>query len=146
MVAAGFVEVFLAKEGHGGRVGINFLEKIQLPTPATLYGALLAGVDYVLIGAGIPRDVPGLLDRLSHHEAVSLSLHVTGAEATDDFVLAFDPRRLLSVSSLPPLRRPKFVAIVSSATLAASLARHSMRASPALRASAREGGRTTLRA
>src|SRR5512147_2297377 len=61
-VAAGFVEVFLAKEGHGGPVGINFLQKIQLPTPATLYGALLAGVDYVLMGAGIPRDVPGLLD------------------------------------------------------------------------------------
>jgi len=54
-VVAGFVEVFLAKEGHRGLVGINFLEKIQLPTPATLYGALLAGVDYVLVGAGIPR-------------------------------------------------------------------------------------------
>jgi len=45
-------------------VGINFLEKIQVPTPATLYGALLAGVDYVLVGAGIPRDIPGLLDGL----------------------------------------------------------------------------------
>lgn len=68
-VAGGFVEVFLAKEGHGGLVGINFLEKIQLPTPATLYGALLARVDYVLVGAGIPRDIPGLLDRLCRHQA-----------------------------------------------------------------------------
>ncbi|SVC68115.1 uncharacterized protein METZ01_LOCUS320969, partial [marine metagenome] len=30
-VAANFVEVFLAKEGHDGKVGINFLEKIQIP-------------------------------------------------------------------------------------------------------------------
>ena len=44
-VAPNFVEVFLAREGHDGQVGINFLEKIQLPTPATLYGALLARVD-----------------------------------------------------------------------------------------------------
>ena len=30
-VLGGYVEVFLAREGHHGRVGINFLEKIQLP-------------------------------------------------------------------------------------------------------------------
>jgi len=89
-VAAGFVEVFLAKEGHAGGVGINFLEKVQLPTPATLYGALLAGVDYVLVGAGIPRDVPGLLDGLLGHDAVSLPLHVTGSTPADDHVLTFD--------------------------------------------------------
>ena len=54
-VAANFAEVYLAKEGHGGLVGVNFLEKIQLPTLPSIYGALLAGVDYVLMGAGIPR-------------------------------------------------------------------------------------------
>ena len=32
LVAANFVEVYLAKEGHGNPVGINFLEKIQVPT------------------------------------------------------------------------------------------------------------------
>ena len=31
-VVANFVEVFLAKEGHPGLVGINYLDKIQLPT------------------------------------------------------------------------------------------------------------------
>ena len=48
-VAANFVEVFLAKEGHAGLVGINFLEKIQFPTLPSLFGAMLAGVDCVLI-------------------------------------------------------------------------------------------------
>ena len=121
---AGFAEVFLARENHEGLVGINFLEKVQLPTPAILYGALLAGVDYLLVGAGIPRDFPDLLDRLTRHEAVRLPLHVTGALPTDDFAARFDPARVLPVHRLAPLRRPQFLAIVASATLAASLARH----------------------
>ena len=56
LVAANFVEVYLAKAGHHGPVGINFLEKIQTPLLPSLFGAMLAGVDYVLMGAGIPRD------------------------------------------------------------------------------------------
>jgi NAD(P)H-dependent flavin oxidoreductase YrpB (nitropropane dioxygenase family) len=118
---AGFVEVFLAKEGHTGLVGINFLHKIQLPTPATLYGALLAGVDYVLVGAGIPRDIPGLLDQLCTHQPADTPLHV--ADAGDErFTLRFDPRWILPhpAASLP---RPRFLAIVASATLAQTLAR-----------------------
>ena len=119
-VAGGFVEVFLAKEGHAGLVGINFLEKIQLPTPATLYGALLAHVDYVLVGAGIPKDIPGLLDGLCRHEAVTLPLHVTGAAPEDRFEMRFDPRQVMS-SPETPLPRPRFLAIIASATLALSL-------------------------
>src|SRR4051812_37829990 len=64
-VAGNFVEVWLAKHGHDGVVGINFLEKIQLATPAAAYGAMLAGIDYVLMGAGIPRDIPSLLTDLA---------------------------------------------------------------------------------
>jgi NAD(P)H-dependent flavin oxidoreductase YrpB (nitropropane dioxygenase family) len=123
-VVAGFVEVFLAKQGHRGSVGINFLQKVELPTPAILYGALLAGVDYVLVGAGIPRDIPSLLDRLVRHADVQLPLNVTGARADDTFVLTFDPSAIVATSTLARLRRPRFLAIVSSATLAASLARH----------------------
>ncbi len=121
-VVGGFVEVLLAKEGHAGLVGINFLEKIQIPTPATLYGALLAGVDYVLVGAGIPRDFPALLDGLVRHEPVALPLHVTGASADQPFHLCFDPREVLP-GPQPALRRPRFLAIIASATLAISLAR-----------------------
>ena len=38
---ANFVEVFLAKEGHSGLVGINLMEKVQMPNLASLYGAML---------------------------------------------------------------------------------------------------------
>ena len=55
-IAASFAEIFLAKEGHTGLVGLNLLEKIQLPTLASLFGAMLANVDYILMGAGIPRN------------------------------------------------------------------------------------------
>lgn len=121
---AGFAEVFLAKEGHTGPVGINFLEKVQLPTSAVLYGALLAGVDYLLVGAGIPRDFPDLLDTLVRHEPSRLPLHVTGALPSDDFSLTFDPSSILDTRGLSELRRPGFLAIVASATLAVNLSRH----------------------
>lgn len=123
-VVAGFVEVFLAKEGHSGKVGINFLQKVQLPTPAILYGALLAGVDYVLVGAGIPRDIPPLLDCLVRHQNAEITLHVAGALPGERFTASFDPSRILSPGARGRLRRPRFLAIVSSATLAASLARN----------------------
>jgi nitronate monooxygenase len=122
IVVANFVEVYLAKEDHDGLVGINYLEKIQLPTLPSLYGAMLADVDYVLMGAGIPRSIPGILDRLSQGEAVELALHVDGADRQDRFTTSFDPREF-SADRLPWVRRPKFLAIVASATLASMLAR-----------------------
>jgi NAD(P)H-dependent flavin oxidoreductase YrpB (nitropropane dioxygenase family) len=123
-VVASFVEVFLAKEGHGGPVGINLLEKIQLPTLPTLYGAMLAGVDYVLMGAGIPREIPAVLDRLALHEDAALKLSVEDAAPHEDHRVHFRPRDLLGPHA-PPLRRPFFLAIVASDVLATTLARKS---------------------
>ena len=62
---ANYCEVRLAKEGHDGVVGINLLTKVQMPNLGSLYGAMLAGVDYVLMGAGIPKEIPGVLDRFA---------------------------------------------------------------------------------
>jgi nitronate monooxygenase len=123
-VLAAFTEVALAKEGHSGRIGINLLEKIQLPTLPTLFGAMLAGVDYVLMGAGIPRSIPGVLDALSRGEPTELKIDIVGATEANDCLNRFDPRPYLrDVSSPPP--RPQFLAIISSATLALTLARKS---------------------
>jgi len=121
-VAANFVEVFLAKEGHDGLVGINYLRKIELPIPFACYGAMLAGVDHVLMGAGNPADLPLLLDRLSRHEPVALPIRVQGATSADgDFAVRFDPHDL-AMDDRPVLRRPRFDAIVASVDLAAGLA------------------------
>jgi nitronate monooxygenase len=126
-VVANFVEIFLAKEGHSGVVGINLLEKIQLPTLPSLYGAMLAGVDYVLMGAGIPRAIPGALDQLALGQAARLKLDVTAAPgaAAPEVFTEFDPQAFFGRARAPGLKRPFFVAIVSSATLATTLARKS---------------------
>jgi NAD(P)H-dependent flavin oxidoreductase YrpB (nitropropane dioxygenase family) len=121
-VAANFVEVFLAKEGHDGIVGINFLEKMQLPTLPSLYGAMLAGVDYVLMGAGIPRSIPGALDQFAKGEAAELKIDVIGALPSEDFLTTFDPQEFFS-GAAPILKRPLFLGIVASATLAMALAK-----------------------
>ena len=119
---ANFVEVFLAKEGHGGIVGINLLTKVQMPNLHSLYGAMLAGVDYVLMGAGIPREIPGVLDALSEHRATSMRFDVEGAASADGDKLLFDP--MAHWNDAPPvLTRPKFIPIVSANSLATTLAR-----------------------
>jgi len=121
-VVANFVEVHLARAGHDGPVGINYLEKIQIPHLASLYGAMLAGVDYVLMGAGIPLRIPGVLDRLARHEAASYPLAVTGAQPGDDTEIGFNPADV-GIGDGAPLQRPRFLAIVASDTLAHTLHR-----------------------
>lgn len=121
-IVANFVEVFLAREGHGNPVGINYLEKVQMPHLPSLYGAMLAGVEYVLMGAGIPLKVPGVLDQLARHEAASYELYVTGAQPGDDTTMTFVPREFMECE-LPPLVRPKFLPIIASNTLATTMIR-----------------------
>ena len=123
-MVANFVEVFLAKQGHDGPVGINLLTKVQMPTLPSLYGAMLAGVDYVLMGAGIPREIPGVLDALALHAKAKLKFDVEGAAADSSEFLEFDPAEYWA--ELPaPLQRPRFLGIVSAASLASTLARKS---------------------
>jgi len=123
IVLASYVDVALAKMGHRGPVGINLLTKVQLPTAAALCGAILAGVDYVLMGAGVPTHIPGVLEQLSLGRPVVLPLSVTGA-ASDSPVasLHFDPTPYLGAATL---HRPRFIGIVSSHVLAAALAKRS---------------------
>lgn len=123
-VVANFAEVHLAKRGHGNPVGINLLEKIQVGTLAALYGAMLAGVDYVLMGAGIPREIPGVLDRFAAGLPAEICVDVAGAAPGTKTFTRFDPAGFLAEAA-PELRRPQFLAIVSSATLAATLAKKS---------------------
>ena len=119
-IVANFVEVTLAREGHDNPVGINYLEKIRIPHLPSLYGAMLAGVHYVLMGAGIPLKIPGVLDRLANHETATYDLPVTGSQAGDDTAITFVPRDY-NQGECKPLVRPLFLAIVASNTLALSL-------------------------
>jgi nitronate monooxygenase len=119
-IISNFVEVFLAREGHNNPVGINYLEKIQTAHLSTIYGAMLAGVGTVIMGAGIPLKIPGLLDGYVEHQAAEYTIHVTGALETDDTTAHFNPRNYMECE-LGPLTRPNFFAIVSSNTLATTM-------------------------
>jgi nitronate monooxygenase len=122
LMVSNFVEVFLARDGHINKVGVNFLEKVQLPHLASIYGAMLAGVGYVLMGAGIPLHIPGVIDNLAAGNPAEYKLAVAGAPADQDTMLRFDPRDYIE-GPLPVLERPKFLAIVSSNTLASTMLR-----------------------
>jgi NAD(P)H-dependent flavin oxidoreductase YrpB (nitropropane dioxygenase family) len=121
-VAANFVEVFLAKEGHGGPIGINYLRKIESPLPFACYGAILAGVDYVLVGAGNPSELPGLLTRLARHEDAGIPVRIQGRSSAEGEVRIECRPEELGVDPELPLRRPALLAIVASVDLAAGLA------------------------
>jgi nitronate monooxygenase len=128
-ILANYCEVWLAKHNDdgtptGGIVGINRLTKVQLPTIASLYGAMLADVDYVIMGAGIPLQVPAVLDSLAENEDAVFPIDVHGME--DQYEIKFSPSDFWCTAGKPwlaerKLKRPNFVPIVSSVVLAQSM-------------------------
>ncbi|KAF0110331.1 MAG: 2-nitropropane dioxygenase [Chloroflexi bacterium] len=130
LIATGFAEVWLAKEGHDGNIFINFLKKVELPLVYTMYGAMLAGVDGVIVGAGNPDGLPAICSRLVNHQAITIDLSVLYREPGEVFYVPFDPR-LVADGKLAQktLRRPAFLAIASLENLVNSLA-HSQSEAP----------------
>ncbi len=123
LIATGFAEVWLAKEGHSGKIFINFLNKIELPLIYTLYGAMLAGVDGVVVGAGNPEGLPALCQQLAEHAAVTHKISLLYRETGEEFVLAFDPKQIAGGGfTAQPLTTPAFLAIVSLEDLVKVLA------------------------
>ena len=123
LIATCFAEVWLAKENHPGRIFINFMHKIELPLIYCMYGAMLAGVDGMIVGAGNPDGLPKICSLLTTHQPVTHPLVVLYRESGEDFQLVFDPKTFADgVFTKAPLNRPAFLAIVSSEHLASSLA------------------------
>ena len=122
LMVSNFVEVFLARQGHLNKVGVNFLEKVQLPHLASIYGAMLAGVGYVLMGAGIPLHIPGVLGQLCCGKAGRIPARSDRGRPAQDTMMRFDPAEYAE-GPLPFLERPRFLAIVSSNTLATTMLR-----------------------
>ena len=121
-IVANFAEVWLAREGHDGPIGINYLEKIALPVLPSMYGSMLAGVTAVLMGAGIPIRAPGILDAFALHGPAEYPLSVTGSVAGDDTMMRFSPSDYFEGVPLP-MARPAFYPIIASNTLAITLVR-----------------------
>lgn len=124
--AATFSEVALAKRGHDGMIGVNLMAKLKRYSLPCLYGAMLAGVDAVLMGAGIPIEEARAVQDLAAGKPAALSLEVENpGDAEGPFVYRLDPAAL--VPEVRSLRCPSFFAIVSSDLLTSVL---SKRAAP----------------
>ena len=114
-----FVEVYLAKENHEGWVGFNILEKTQVQSLPALLGAMIAGVDAVLMGGGIPLTIPEVLDNFAVLEPAELKLHVVGAGPDDDFRNSLDPKNFINWTH--ELKRPRFFPVISTDILAMTM-------------------------
>jgi nitronate monooxygenase len=124
LIASNFVEVYLAKEGHDGLVGVNYLHKIQAPLLPSIYGAILAGVDIIIVGAGIPLEIPQIIDGLCRSEPVDFNLPVQETERGESYKLTFNPKDVFG-KSCPSVKRPLFFPIVSSVILASIMIKKS---------------------
>jgi len=77
----------------------------------------------VIIGAGIPLQIPGALTALAEHRPARYRLDVAGASGDEAYEMAFDPEAHWPgiAARLGPLARPLFLPIVSSVVLAQTL-------------------------
>ncbi len=105
LAAATYTEVRLAAVGHEGMIGMNLLAKLKRYTLPCIYGALLADIDIVSIGAGIPLEEARQIPKLAAGEPAALRLDVDTSQvpdADDSYAYRFDPADVLDA---PPKRR-----------------------------------------
>lgn len=122
LIATGFAEVWLAREGHSGNIFINFLRKVELPLIFSMYGAMLAGVHGIVVGAGNPYGLPEICTRLAQHEAVSSEISMLYRELGESFRISFEPHEIAQGKlAQESLKRPAFLAIVSLENLVSTL-------------------------
>ncbi len=115
-ICANYATVWLAKEGHDYEVGINYLQKIEMPQIACTLGAMLAGVDFITMGAGIPIGIPELMNAIIEGKTVSYRVQVIGKNVTGH-TMNFDPQAFFG-DKLPEIKRPEFIPIIASNLLA----------------------------
>jgi len=115
IVCANYAFVKLAKQGHNNPVSINYLEKIGMPHLASIYGAMLADVDYVTMGAGIPLGIPAIFQAFSEKKEATYNISVIGRK--DGYDMKFNPKKFFG-QDIPDVKVPKFLPIISTDALA----------------------------
>ena len=115
-ICANYALVWLAKEGHQNKVSINYLEKVAMPHVYAITGAMLAGVDFITMGAGIPLQIPEVINSIFNWSTVEYRVPVIGKNITS-YAMSFSPRDFFKAGR-PVLKRPNFIPIISSNLLA----------------------------
>jgi len=116
IICASFAFVWLAKEGHSNEISINYMEKVAMPHLYAITGAMLAGVDCITMGAGIPLQVPAVINALLEGRPVEYRLSVSGTNIAG-YTMKFNPENFFGRQISFP-KRPKFLPIVASNLLA----------------------------
>ena len=102
------MEVKRAQSGHRGQVGINVMWKCALTVLPSIYGAMLAGVDALLCGAGVPMELPAIVAKLRDGEDLGFepltggTTHVHLQVAQDcpaEFLARFEPPKMIPILS-----------------------------------------------
>lgn len=117
VVCANYAFVWLAKEGHDGLVSINYLEKIAIPHIYAITGAMLAGVDCITMGAGIPLEIPAVINAIMEGKEAEYRVPVIGTKITS-VTMRFDPEKFFG-KKLPIKKKPRFIPIIASNLLGA---------------------------
>lgn len=115
VVLANYCNVYLAKEGHSNPIAINIMEKLQLPLMYAVAGAMIAGVDIIAVGAGLPLQIPDVIDAIANGKVASYSVLVEDLKEKVQKV-EFDFASFFGCKIR--LNKPKFVPIVSVHNLA----------------------------
>ena len=115
-ICANYAFVWLAKEGHQNPVSINYLEKIAMPHVYAVTGAMLAGVDFVTMGAGIPLSIPEMMRSIMDGKEVSYKVPVDGV-TFKSYTMRFFPEQFFG-GKLPLITLPGFIPIIASNLLA----------------------------
>jgi len=106
---ATFVEVRRARQGHRGKVGINVMWKATLTVLPSIYGAMLAGVDALLCGAGVPMELPDIVARIRAGQDMEY-LPLTGTGTHTRMAIAGDN----TAPALQAMEPPKMMPILSN--------------------------------
>jgi len=115
-ICANYAFVWLAKESHENPISINYLEKVSMPHIYAITGAMLAGVDEISMGAGIPLQIPKVINDIFEGNTVSYNIPVIGKNITK-YEMSFNPKSFFG-EDLPSLKKPRFLPIISSNLLA----------------------------
>ncbi|TSC51960.1 MAG: 2-nitropropane dioxygenase [Parcubacteria group bacterium LiPW_41] len=115
-VCANFAFVWLAKENNPNPVSINYLEKVSMPHIYAITGAMLAGVDFITMGAGIPFQIPNVIESIAEGKPVTYRIPVIGNKIKNHTV-SFEPEKFFG-EKLPISKKPGFIPIIASNRLA----------------------------
>jgi len=114
-ICANYAVVWLAKEGHDNPVSINYLEKVSMPLMYGILGAMLAGVDFVTMGAGLALQIPKLFEDILAGRTATYHIPVIGRK--EKYVMEFDPIKFFGPEFhilRKTLKRPGLIPIISS--------------------------------